>query len=337
MIKATMMDIARESGYSIATVSRVLNRTGKYSAEAERKILEIAEAKQYLPDQAAQGLRRQRGKSIGVIIPSMEIAYYGFLGQLIQHELLLKEYYPVFISLGSREMTTERIFSILQSLNISGLVCISCLFDIPHLQALNVPVVYVNRIITGAEMMNSLRYSSIQPDYRQAGYLAAEELSRKGCRKVGFITGIQQENLKIKRQSFIEFSEFFGMEYVELQHVDAEDLMQAGYRKAAASYAEHPDIDGYYCDTDVTAAGALTYFREQGISVPEQIQLVGYGSVNRDLRYYYDITHIQIPSEAIAHEAADMIIEIAEGKNEHPREIVLQMSLIQGKTTKQDR
>lgn len=334
MNRTTMMDIARESGYSIATVSRVLNRSGKYSQKAEKRILEIAESKQYIPDLAAQGLRRQRGKSIGVIIPSMEIAFYGFLGQLIQHELLLQEYYPVFISLGSREMTAERIFSILQPLNTAGLVCISCVLDIPHLQALDVPVVYVNRVFTGIEMMNPLRYSSVQPDYRQAGYLAAEELSGKGCRKVGFITGIQQENIKVKRQSFMEFSAFFGMEYIEIPHVESEDLMQAGYRKAEASYTLHPDIDGYYCDTDVTAAGAMTYFREIGVSVPDQIQLVGYGSVNPDLRYFYDITHIRIPSDAIAHEAADMIIEMAEGRNERPREIVLQMELVQGKTTK---
>ena len=334
MIKATMMDIAKESGYSIATVSRVLNRTGKYSPKAEKKILELAEAMHYLPDLSAQELRRQHSKNIGVIIPSMEITFYGLLGQLIQHELILQEYYPVFLSLGSREMTNERVFSILRSLHISGLVCISCVFDFPHLQELNIPVVYVNRTFTGIEMKSSLHYSCVKPDYRQAGYLAAEELSRKGCKKVGFLTGIQEENLQEKRQGFMEFSRFFGMEYIELQPVEAEDLMQAGYRKAEAGYAAHPDIDGYYCDTDITAAGALTYFREIGVPVPEQIQLVGYGSINPDLRYYYDITYIRIPSDAIAHETADMIIEMAEGRNEHPREIVLQMDLVQGKTTK---
>ncbi len=334
MLRATMMDIAKESGYSIATVSRVLNRTGKYSKEAEEKILKVAGLKNYVPDLSAQGLRRQHTKSIGVIIPSMEITYYGMLGQMIQHELMLQEYYPVFISMGSREMTTERIFSILQSLNIEGLVCISCVFDIPHLQALNVPVVYVNRFFTGVEMTVPMRYSSVQPDYRQAGYLAAEELSVKGAKKVGFLTGLQQENLKVKRESFIEFSEYFGMEYAETPQVYAEDLMQSGYRKAAAAYASDPDIDGFYCDTDLTAAGALTYFREIGVPVPEKIQLVGYGSVYRDMQYYYDLTHIRIPTEAIAHEASDMIIEMAEGRNEHHRDIVLQMDLVRGKTTR---
>ncbi|MBQ6550952.1 MAG: LacI family DNA-binding transcriptional regulator [Lachnospiraceae bacterium] len=334
MKKANMIDIARESGYSIATVSRVLNKTGKYSKEAEEKILKIAEEMQYSPDIGAQGLRRQKGKSIGVIIPSMDVTYYCLLGQMIQHELLLQDYYPVFISLGSREMTADRVFTILRSLNISGLVCISCVFDIPHLLALNVPVVYVNRFFTGVEMMNSLRYSSIQPDYRQAGYLAAEELAGKGSRKAGYITGLQEENVETKRQGFIEFCSYFGMEYVGLPHIDAEDLMQAGYKKAEAYYALYPDIDGLYCDTDISAAGALTFFREAGIPVPEQVQLVGYGSLNRDTRYYYDLTHIRIPMEALSHEAADMIIEMAEGRSGHPREIVLQMSLARGKTTR---
>ena len=334
MNKATMMDIAQESGYSIATVSRVLNRSGKYSPEAEKKILEIANAKQYSPDVPAQELRRQKGKSIGVIIPSMEIAYYGFLGQMIQRELLLQEYYPVFLSLGSEELTNEKIFSILRSLHISGLVCISCVFDFPKLQELNIPAVYVNRTFTGVEMKHTMHYSCVKPDYRQAGYLAAEELSKKGCRKVGFISGVRKGNLIEKRQGFIEFSKYFGMEYIELEdESDCEDLMMAGYSKAKAGYEKHPEIDGYYCDTDITAVGALTYFRESGIQVPEQIQLVGYGSVNPDLRFFYDITHIQIPSKAIAHEAAEMIIGMTEGKNEHPREIVLQLDLVQGKTT----
>ncbi|MCR5278604.1 MAG: LacI family transcriptional regulator [Lachnospiraceae bacterium] len=334
MNKATMMDIARESGYSIATVSRVLNKSGNYSPEAEKKILEIAEAKQYTPDLSAQELRLQHGKSIGVIIPSMEIAYYGFLGQMIQRELLLQDYYPVFLSLGSKELTNERIFSIIRSLHISGLVCISCVFDFPDLQELNIPAVYVNRTFTGVEMKHTMHYSCVKPDYRQAGYLAAEELSKKGCRKVAFLSGVQKGNLQEKKQSFIEFSRYFGMEYIELKEMEVEDLMQSGYSKARAGYEEHPEIDGYYCDTDITAVGALTYFREKGISVPEDIQLVGYGSVNPDLRYFYDITHIRIPSGAIAHEAAEMIIGMTEGKNEHPREITLQMDLVQGKTTK---
>ena len=332
--KVTIMDIAKETGYSIATVSRVLNKKGKYSKEAEEAITAAAQKRRYLPDYAAQELRSRSSRMIAVIIPDMEIRYYGLLAQRIQHNLLLKDYYPIYLSLGTEDLTNDRIFSLLRSMNICGLVCISCVLDAELLKELSVPTVYVNRIFSGEEMVHSLRYSSIRPDYRQAGYLAAEELSKKGCKKVGILRGIKKNNFSVRYQGFIEFVHYFGMEYVETEDVESVDLMQTGYREAELNYRRHPDLDGLFCDTDLVAMGAMAYYREKGIPIPEKLQLIAYGGLNRDLQFYYRMTSIIIPVDSIAQETAVMILELINGREGDPREITLQMRLLQGDTTK---
>ena len=118
----TIYDLAKAAGVSIATVSRVLNRTGRYSAEAEKKIRAIADAHGFRPDALAQGMKRVKSRIIGVLVPDMEIRYYMMLAQKMQEELVERDYFPVYLRLGTEEGTAERAFSILSTLHAAGLI-----------------------------------------------------------------------------------------------------------------------------------------------------------------------------------------------------------------------
>ncbi len=336
MKRFNMNDIAKLSGYSIATVSRVLNRSGRYSAEAEKKIRAIAEEHDFRPDALAQGMKRVKSRTFGILVPDMEIRYYMMLAQRIQEELVKQDYFPVHLRLGSDGFSAERAFSILRTLNVAGLIFISCTLDRSYLEELNVPAVFVNRFFTDIELSESQRYSSIQPDYRQAGILAAQELARKGCHTVSYMRGLRKTDLilRLREQSFISFAEQLGLTYIPAEETEGTDLMSAGYSRARETFRLHPELDGIFCENDTLGAGALAYFRDAGIPVPDRMQIVGLGREPDEVGFFYQLTSIRLPADSVAVEAASMIIGMTESSAVRPREVSLHMSLHQGKTTR---
>ena len=88
----SMMDIARMSGVSIATVSRVLNKTGRYSAKTEQRVMEVVEQTKYSINPNAQGLRTNRTKTIGVVIPDITNEYFSHIVRAIEAAIMPYEY-----------------------------------------------------------------------------------------------------------------------------------------------------------------------------------------------------------------------------------------------------
>ena len=84
----SMVDIARMSGVSIATVSRVLNKNGRYSAETEKKVMAVVEKYNYAINPNAQVLRTNRTKTIGVIIPDITNEYFSQIVRSVESTVI---------------------------------------------------------------------------------------------------------------------------------------------------------------------------------------------------------------------------------------------------------
>ena len=86
----TIKDIARESGYSVSTVSRVLNRRSDVSPDAKQKIEEVVERFHFTPNNNAKQLKQNNSKSIGVIVKGISNMLFGRIGlDVYQHQYFL--------------------------------------------------------------------------------------------------------------------------------------------------------------------------------------------------------------------------------------------------------
>ena len=94
--KLSIKDIAKRAGVSIATVSRVLNKNGRYSRETEEKILKIIEESGYRRNVNAKSLRTKKTQTIGVIVPDITNEFFAKIIQSVERNAM-KYDYSVFV------------------------------------------------------------------------------------------------------------------------------------------------------------------------------------------------------------------------------------------------
>ena len=92
----SLREIAEKANVSPATVSRVMNKNGRYSKDTEERVLRIIEEYGYSPNQLARGLRLNRGQIVGIIVPDITNEFFSKLIQRIQNRLFEHDY-PVVI------------------------------------------------------------------------------------------------------------------------------------------------------------------------------------------------------------------------------------------------
>ena len=103
----SIRDIAEIAGVSVATVSRVLNKKGKYSATTEKRVLAVVNSCGYISNMSAKSLREARSHTVGLIVPNVTNAFFSQLAYSIETELFQRNY-SVFICNSGTDADKER-------------------------------------------------------------------------------------------------------------------------------------------------------------------------------------------------------------------------------------
>ena len=121
----SIRDIAEIAGVSVATVSRVLNKKGKYSATTEKRVLAVVNSCGYISNMSAKSLREARSHTVGLIVPNVTNAFFSQLAYSIETELFQRNY-SVFICNSGTDADKERdYFRTLIGKCVDGILCIS--------------------------------------------------------------------------------------------------------------------------------------------------------------------------------------------------------------------
>ena len=142
----SIRDIAEIAGVSVATVSRVLNKKGKYSATTEKRVLAVVNSCGYISNMSAKSLREARSHTVGLIVPNVTNAFFSQLAYSIETELFQRNY-SVFICNSGTDADKERdYFRTLIGKCVDGILCISDLNEIPSdILDRGVPIVCIDR------------------------------------------------------------------------------------------------------------------------------------------------------------------------------------------------
>ena len=175
--KVSIVDVAKKSGVSTATVSRVVNQLGGYSKETEKKVLKTIKEYGFRPNVNAIGLRTKRSHCVGVIVPDITNEFFAKIVRILDI-FFIKYNYSVLICDSNEDPELEaRHIQDMFDKNVDGLIYVSGMESIsPILKNHKVPVVFIDRSPKDAEVI-------VQSDNFQGGYLAAKELLKAGCRK----------------------------------------------------------------------------------------------------------------------------------------------------------
>ncbi len=318
---ASIKDIADQTGYSIATVSRVLNGKGNFSEKTRARIQQCARALRYIPNEVARSLNTGLNRLIGLLIPSVIFPFFAQLTYAIEH-VAFRYGYKVLIC--NSEIDPEIENSYIQMLNqnqVAGIIMASQSQFTENYQSIASPLVLIERSFSN-------QFSSVVSDNFSGGELATELLIQKGCRYLGHITGSRSIKPALRRtDAFIATAEKHGIPYLIKQE-------KTGFNAAVIAenmLDECPQIDGVFCSSDDEAIALIMVANKRKISIPEQLKIVGFDGTKIALDL--GISTIKQPIERIGERAFLMLLEQIAQKDAVIRHEVLPVELHEGLTT----
>jgi len=334
-MSATIKDIAQKTGLGLATISSYLN--GGNVREYNRiKIEQAIEELHFEVNEVARGLKTNSTRTIGVVIPQLDNVF--FTGIISKCASILREhgYATIVCDCESTPEKEEEVISFFMKKRVDGII-ISPIFSKNQLIrkfAEKKPVIVIDR------KMPDTGCSSVLVNNRKAVEEAVTLLIEKGHTKIGFIGG--PDSLYTARERLAGYQKIMEKyNYFQDSYVEKTDYTIEGGRKGAELLLKrHPELTAMLLSNYETTVGSLIAVNEAGLTIPDNLSVIGYDNIDFARAYYPKLSIIMQPTEQIAVETAtcmlNLLKEFRDTEEEQERiHIELQAELISGASVSQ--
>ncbi len=272
--KVTIVDVAHEAHVSVSTVSRYLNSTAPIAEEKRKSIAKAIKILNYKPSTFAKAMRSQILYSIGIIVPDLGGYYYGEIVNAMVTYASKKGYETVVNVTNKVENWEDMTFDFFMSRRFDGIIaCTPDLNSVQKLLKVGIPIVAVD----WRDPIGDLNITGISIDNEKASLTMMKYLYSMGHRKVLLITGGNTFQSSIDRTNgILKFKE--KSEDIELYTAEGDfSDLDTGYDLTKKFIKENgKKVTAIFAFNDILALGAISALNDLGISVPDEISVVGF-------------------------------------------------------------
>ncbi len=331
---ATIRDVARKAGVSVATVSRVLNENGPVNEETRARVLRAMADLTFAPSLAARRLSLGRTLSISVVVSFLTRPQAAERLRGVDAVLSESEFDLVVYNVESPEKRDKYMLDLPHAKRTDGLVVISlppCPEHVPGLAAAQVPVVVIDAHSPGLEVL-----PRVNGDDVVGGMLATRHLLALGHRRIAFL-GDPFENpfgFTSSRDRFTGFEAALADAGVPIDPgfvaLGAHGRYEA--RELAHALLSAPNRPtAVFASSDTQALGVLSAAHELGLSVPGDVSVIGYDDI--EAADYVGLTTVRQQLFESGRLGAELLLSEIGGRAEKPALIELPPSIVQRATT----
>lgn len=308
---ATIKDIAKLVGVSVATVSYALNHKDKVSKETREKVLLAAKSLNYQKNGLASDLKRDRTQTIALMVTDLAGPHYAELVKGIQEVTLDKGYDLIACSTRGGDSSTAVKF--LTEKRVDGAIVLAYNVSeeiIKQSARAEFPVVLMDRTIEHDFVIN------IEVDNESGAYAATEHLIRNGHKEIGFIGGSLIVSLHQDRQKgFLKALKHHGLSLPSRFNITSGHFTQEnGYTSTKMLIAQGKLPSAIFYANDEMAIGGLKAFNEADIKVPQDISIVGFDDIELARYIKPGLTTVMQPKYERGALAAHLIFQYLEGE-----------------------
>jgi DNA-binding LacI/PurR family transcriptional regulator len=292
----TSYDVAHHAGVSQATVSRAFDPNGNVSAATRARVLTAARELGYQPNAIARGLSTQRTNIVGLILGNMtrSLFYPKVLELLINNLQALGKQVLIFNTSETRPV--DEVLPRILSYQVDALVIASTTPGRELIDActrMNTPVVLFNRAAPETAA------NAVCSDNEGGGRLVADLLLDAGHQNPAFLAGVGvTATNQLRQKGFTE--RLAEREHTDFLIAQGEYTYESGYQAALDLLDRDDPPDAIFCAADIMALGAMDAARSKlGISIPEELSIIGYDDISMAGWPAYDLTTIHQPVAAM--------------------------------------
>ncbi len=324
---ATIKEVARHAGVSVATVSRVVNKNGYVSEERRLRVLEAMQTLDYKPSAVARSLRRRESLTVGVLVPGLHQPFFSVLAFVIEKTLFASDYRMILCSSEEDAVKEAAYADMLLRQRVDGVIVAPTGQSSESIRALlgRMPVVLVDRDLI------DLQLSRVVADNYRGGYDAMRHLLDMGHRRIAVVGGpryseAMTQRIAGARQACADVGLMLDPANVLMGEWSE---LQIGYRLALDLLARPSRPTAIFALTDVIAVGIMHAAAEQGIRLPHDLSIVGFDDIPLASHVLPALTTIAQPIHDMAERATALLLDrLRDGTSKPFETILLGMQLV---------
>ncbi len=323
---ATIKDVAKEAEVSIATVSRVINKSPKASKASVESVTKAMAKLGYRPNAAAKALVSQSTNTVGVLVGDVSDPFFGTLIKAVD-TVAHQDSKHILIGNGYHDAEKERCaLDLLINSRCDALVIhakgLSDQELIAYAQEVK-SMVIINRHIP------ELADRCISLDNYKGAYLATEFLIRQGHTKIACLASnhkIEDADERVKGYLAALSDNQITLPHSYIEY--GEPNSDGGEIAMTNLLSKSLDITGVVAYNDYMAAGALSVLDENGIAVPRQVSMMGFDDGLIAKYIQPRLTTVRYPIQMMAEKAAQLALSLAKKENREPETIIFSPTLV---------
>ena len=309
----TLADVAKAAGVSLTTVSRVLNDRGYLSQSTKDRVATAVKELGYRPNQAARALHGKSTQTIGVIVPTVALPFFGELAAEIEDALAEYGYRILVCNSMNRADRELEYLDLLISHRVDGIISGAHNEDLEEYRSIRMPLVMIDRDPSPA-------IANVRCANEEGGRLATRHLLDRGARRPALLTSRSGAHNR-REAGYRSVLREAGIEpvimTVDFHTPDAErDVLIRAHLDRAAGAADtsggnnaQEGIDSVFATDDLSAATVVDWAVERGLSIPEQFKVIGFDGTAAVRRALPGLTTIRQPIRAIARRAVQILLD----------------------------
>jgi LacI family transcriptional regulator len=322
----TIYDVAKESGVSYSTVSRVLNGFEFVKDGTRQKVLEAAEKLGYVANLQARSLAGGRSNVVGVLVPVIDNSYITEIVAGIDDELAQANFNLMLHTTHRHTGKEAQYANTIASGMSDGLLLVVPLAIDAYLKSLRdrqFPYVLIDQhdpLEKSAEIVTT---------NRKGAYEAVSYLIELGHERIAFITGLMKlystyERLAGYRDALSDHNLPVIDDYV----VEGDFWEKEAYIATNRLLSLDPMPTAIFASNDLTALGAMVSIREHGLLIPEDISIIGFDDIPQAGYIHPTLTTVRQPLEQMGRVAVNLLFETLDNPDRPPRQVMLDTELI---------
>ncbi|NEG90459.1 LacI family DNA-binding transcriptional regulator [Bifidobacterium aerophilum] len=331
-----MRDVAKKAGVSLSTVSLVVNGTGYVSEDMRTRVTEAMQSLNYIPNELARNLYRDRTNMIGVIVPTIRHPFFATFTSVLQREFSARGLRTMLCSTADSDKGEAEYVDMLQRHMMDGLVMAShTAHPVDYWTSIGRPVVAFDRYLGPG-------IPSVGSDHEQGGHMIADLLIRTGAKHVVMIGGPRSQfhdlaaggtdtvGAGVKDTTFPTVRYYLTLEReltaagIRYDYVEAGSVGDfEGYAVAAHNVLDWFGPDGTADSTaavdaivssDIGAAYAVQAALRCGLHIPDDLQIIAYDGTYLAGTAGVRMTAVRQDFDTIASTVASRMIDLIEGE-----------------------
>jgi LacI family transcriptional regulator len=303
----SLKDVARAAGVSVTTVSRLLNGSLDLPSKTKKRIEDAIRDLNYQPNPHARRLSRGRSDTIGLVVPDIANPFFATLVAAVEEAADSKGLAVSLYATLNRPGREIAYLQLIERNHVDGLIFVTNHPDDGQLAAL---INRTGKVVIADEDVPAAQVPKLFCDNESGGYLAGHHLAENGHRDVLFVGGPEQMISGRRRFSGLKraMREHFGDAARPLKY-EGEYTVAFGREAAKRFIAERMPATAIFASSDEIAIGLIEVLRAEGVSIPDDVSVVGFDDVGPLHLFAPPLTAIRQPVRAMGQRALSLLLE----------------------------